>query len=62
MLRKYTIQYGRDCSLRIKIMYFRDFYFDGEYAFGESDFFVIPRDINQLYKYIESLYAVGDIP
>lgn len=40
-------------------MYFRDFYFDGKYAFGESDFFEIPRDMNQVLEYIELLHSAG---
>lgn len=64
MIHQSNIEYGRDWSLRIKIMYFRDFYFDGKYAFGESDFFKIPRDMSQVFEYIDSLYSAGggDIP
>lgn len=45
-------------------MYFRDFYFDGKYAFGESPFFDISKDKDKSLEYIKTLKAAGggDIP
>lgn len=64
MIRQSNIEYGRVWSLRVKIMYFRDFYFDGKYAFGESPFFELPRDMNHVLEYIGSIHSAGggDIP
>ena len=49
---------------RIKIMYFRDFYSDGKYAFGESPFFDISKDKDKSLEYIKTPKAAGggDIP
>lgn len=51
-------------KIRIKILYFRDFYFDGKYAFGESDFFNVPEDLFKTLEYINNIQAAGcgDIP
>lgn len=50
--------------LRMKVMYFRDFYFDGKYAFGESCFYNLPMELPQLLGYIDELSGAGggDIP
>lgn len=64
MIRQSNFEYGRVWNLRVKIMYFRDFYFDGQYAFGESPFFELPRDMNNVLEYIDSINSAGggDIP
>ena len=51
---------GRTISrLRVKIIWFRDIYFDGEFAFGESKFYELP-DENDSYKiYVSSIYEGG---
>ena len=51
-------------KMRIKILYFRDYYFDGRYAFGESAFFDIPEDLSNIFEYLNSIQAAGggDIP
>lgn len=55
---------GHKVNIRIKVMYFRDFYFDGKNSFGESVFFEIPKDLNRVLDCIDSLHATGggDIP
>ena len=59
-----TVNRRDNIICRIKIMYFRDFYFDGKYAFGESPFFDISKDKDKSLEYIKTLKAAGggDIP
>ena len=51
-------------NLRIKVIWFRDFYYDGNQAYGESDFFELPEQKEDFHKYVESLEAKGggDLP
>ena len=44
-------------NLRIKVIWFRDFYYDGNQAYGESDFFELPEQKEDFHKYVESLEA-----
>ena len=64
MISQYMKQYGRQSRIRLKIIYFRDYYFDGKYAAGESEAFEITNDRNQLFEFINSLRAAGggDVP
>lgn len=64
MISQCMKQYGRQSRIRLKIIYFRDYYFDGKYAAGESEAFEIPNDRNQVFEFINSLRAAGggDVP
>ena len=44
MISQCMRQYGRQSRIYLKIIYFRDYYFDGKYAAGESESFEIPND------------------
>lgn len=59
MISQCMKQYGRQSRIRLKIIYFRDYYFDGKYAAGESEAFEIPNDRNQVFEFINSLRAAG---
>ena len=54
----------RQSRIRLRIIYFRDYYFDGKYAAGKSDAFEVPNDRNQVFEFINSLRAAGggDVP
>lgn len=59
MIRQSNFEYGRVWKLRVKIMYFRDFYFDSQYAFGESPFYELSREMNKVLDYIGSINSAG---
>lgn len=46
-------------KLRVKVTWFRDYYFDGQYAYGESKFFELPEENEDFRKYVASIRAVG---
>lgn len=46
-------------KVRVKIIWFRDFYYDENYAYGESEFFKFPEESIKLSEYLEGLYAAG---
>lgn len=46
-------------KLRVKVNWFRDFYFDGKYAYGESKFFELPEENEDFRKYVASIRAAG---
>lgn len=46
-------------EIRVKIINYRDFITDGEYALNESDFFILPNDRNGFVEYVNSLEAHG---
>ena len=52
MISQCMKQYGRQSRIRLKIIYFRDYYFDGKYAAGESEAFEIPNDRNQVFVFL----------
>ena len=60
MISQCMRQYGRQSRIYLKIIYFRDYYFDGKYAAGESESFEIPNDRDQVFEFINSLRAAGD--
>lgn len=64
MISQCMRQYGRQSRIYLKIIYFRDYYFDGKYAAGESESFEIPNDRDQVFEFINSLRAAGggDVP
>lgn len=46
-------------NLRVRVIWFRDFYYDGKYAFGESDFFELPSEKEAFYDFISGIKAEG---
>lgn len=51
-------------TLRVKITWFRDFYFDGSEAYGESPFFLYPNEKDKIESFISTLRCAGggDLP
>lgn len=47
------------CSLRIKVIVFRDYYVDDKYAMQESRFFILPEEKNEFYNYVSNIRAGG---
>lgn len=46
-------------ALRVKIIGFRDFYWDGKYALEESEFFKLPEQNQEFKDFVSSLEATG---
>ncbi len=46
-------------ALRIKVIWFRDYYYDGDYAYGESKFFELPEEKEELREFVSSISANG---
>lgn len=46
-------------NLRVKAIWFRDFYFDGQYACGESPFFILPEEREAFHDFVASIEAKG---
>ncbi len=46
-------------KLRVKVNWFRDFYFDGQYAYGESKFFELPEEKENFRSFVASIRATG---
>lgn len=44
---------------RVKAVWFRDFYYDGEYAYGESKFFELPEEEENFHDFIVGIHAAG---
>ena len=60
MLEELYLEYSRKIvSLRVKIIAFRDIYFDGQYWLETSDFFSLPSQTNELLDALDSLDAKG---
>ena len=53
MISQCMRQYGRQSRIYLKIIYFRDYYFDGKYAAGESESF----EKHELYRRIITLFT-----
>ena len=49
-------------QLRVKVIWFRDFYYSGDYAYGESDFFKLPDDNENFRKYIANMRLCASGP
>ncbi len=59
-LRTVCKEYRRTIyRLRVKVTWFRDFYFDGKEAYGESEFFELPSDEQALRDYLSGIEAKG---
>ena len=46
-------------SLRIKVIVFRDYYIDGDYAMQQSKFFTLPEENKAFYDYVAGIRAGG---
>lgn len=46
-------------QLRVKVIGFRDFYCDGQYALEESSFFTLPEQKNEFSSFVRKLEAKG---
>lgn len=46
-------------NLRVKVISFRDFYYDGNYAYNESRFFKMPNEKMDLKEYLNRIYVDG---
>ena len=53
-----AVNYAGVTQLRVKVIFFRDYGYDDE-PMNESDFFVLPDQNNELYSFINSIYASG---
>ena len=51
-------------NLRIKVVWFRDFYYDGNFAYDESKFFELPEESEEFRDFVGGIQAAGggDIP
>ena len=45
--------------LRVKVAWFRDYYADGNEAYGESDFMSLPEQKEDFYNFVSGLRATG---
>ncbi len=46
-------------NLRVKVTWFRDFYYDGKYAYGESKFFELPEEKEGFHDFVAGIEAAG---
>lgn len=46
-------------NLRIKVVWFRDFYYDGKYAYGESKFFELPEEKEDFHDFVTEINEAG---
>jgi hypothetical protein len=46
-------------NLRIKVIWFRDFYYDGRYAYGESKFFELPDEQDAFRDFVSEIREAG---
>ena len=46
-------------NLRIKVIWFRDFYYDGQYAYGESKFFELPEEKEDFHDFVIGINEAG---
>lgn len=46
-------------NLRIKVIWFRDFYYDGQYAYGESKFFNLPDEQEEFHAFVSEINEAG---
>lgn len=59
-LTKVLEQTGKHVSkLRVKVNWFRDFYYDGNFAYGESDFFELPGQEEDFKDFVSQIEAKG---
>jgi len=59
-LKGYLKNNGRTMkNLRIKVVWFRDFYYDGRHAYGESKFFKLPEERDDFHAFVAGINAAG---
>lgn len=59
-LRPYLEEAGRFVTnIRLKVIWFRDFYYDGKFAYGESKFFDIPEEQPQFHDFVTNIREAG---
>ena len=46
-------------NLRIKVVWFRDFYYDGNYAYDESKFFELPEEKEEFRDFVNGIHEAG---
>ncbi len=46
-------------NLRIKVVWFRDFYYDGKYAYEESKFFELPEEQEEFHDFVKNINEAG---
>jgi hypothetical protein len=46
-------------NIRIKVIWFRDFYYDGKYAYGESKFFELPEEKREFHNFVKDINEAG---
>lgn len=46
-------------NLRIKVVWFRDFYYDGWFAYGESKFFELPEEQEDFHDFVTDINEAG---
>lgn len=46
-------------NLRIKVVWFRDFYYDGNYAYDESKFFELPEESEDFRAFVNGIHEAG---
>lgn len=46
-------------NLRIKVIWFRDFYYDGRFAYDESKFFELPEEQEEFHDYVTGINEAG---
>ena len=59
-LKEKLAEYHRSLSqLRVKVVWFRDYYADGTSAYGESEFMELPAQKEDFYSFVSGLTATG---
>lgn len=46
-------------NLRVKVIWFRDFYYDGKYAYDESKFFELPEEKEDFHDFVSEISVAG---
>lgn len=54
------IESGRNVSqIRVKVIMFRDFYFDKKHSFAQTEFLTLPEEINEYESFLNLIKAAG---
>ncbi len=46
-------------TLRVKVIMFRDYYYDGEFSLEESNFFTLPQEKENFAEFVQKIVAEG---
>ncbi|TAG01252.1 MAG: VWA domain-containing protein [Cytophagia bacterium] len=46
-------------TLRVKVIMFRDYYYDGEFSLEESNFFTLPQEKEKFSEFVQKIVAEG---